>query len=92
MPYFRMKHILEVDCVVRAATYEEAEDLSSCIRAVFEDEQGNSLPEEGNPLVSFESSSDAALPAITECDEDGNPIEARKAENPLKMPSTGFPG
>lgn len=89
MPYFRMKHTLTIDCIVRAETHEEAEDLSSCIRAVFEDEDGNPLPEDGNPLVSFEASSDAAVPDITECNEDGNPIEAKgEGIPPQERPTT----
>jgi hypothetical protein len=88
MPYFRMKHTLTIDCIVRAETYEEAEGLSSCIRAVFEDEDGNTLPEDRNPLVSFEASSEAAVPDITECDENGNPIAAEEEGIPQERPTT----
>ncbi len=75
MRYYLIEKVLYVEAIVAVQDAEEAEKLSSGICASIEDENACLLPENGEPLVAFTASSYTFETSITECDEDGNPLE-----------------
>lgn len=80
---FCLKQTIEVTAIIDVESREEAENLSYHIAATFEDEDGNPVEMNGRPLVDFEASSDASMPDVFRCDEDGNPIDDDEEEDPI---------